>query len=386
MNLIRLSKIRAREVSARGALLLLGSLAGCSGFSSLSPSHTIPMRSMTQEPATRKANAMWRRSLMGMPFPSVGCFEASYPSLRWQRIACSKPSHLPDRLPWNTRYVQHAYVGDGNDYTLQTNSKISMATGSFPNVTGVESLHSPFGHDSYSLQLNSSFFPTAACKGMKYCAGWEQFVFLNVAGSEGALGMEEWLVQTNPYKAFRCPPNAGWWYEGDSCLHHSHTVVIPVPYQPIRNLRDLSLTGAATSSGDSVYLAVGSKVYGMKNYQKDGITDLAPNWKGAEFNIFGPGSDTMAQFNSGSTITVSLEAVTANKAAPIKCVAKSGTTGETNNLTLVSAPSNPQGLQDPSILFTESNAPGRGSASCDAVPEGRLDHPDNTSSELPLDL
>jgi hypothetical protein len=179
------------------------------------------------------------------------------------------------------------------------------------------------------------------------------------------LGLQDWLLP-KPGKAIKkCPPGAGWGsptYYG-ACTKFSPAV--PIPYERITNLREFMLAGAASPRALSIYLSVGSNVYGMADIESD-ATDLASNWKGAEFNIFGSCCAYRAVLNRGSTIRVRLETVTRDKAAPT-CVKGIGT-GETNNLSFIRAPSSPTKLLYPSILFTESNASGGGTASCDAVP------------------
>ncbi|HXM07749.1 MAG TPA: hypothetical protein VN936_09795, partial [Candidatus Acidoferrum sp.] len=103
--------------------------------------------------------------------------------------------------------------------------------------------------------------------------------------------------------------------------------------------------------------------YGMKNVQGDGITDLSQNWQGAEFNIIGNGGADQAKFNSGSSITVSLQVKDGVSAKPT-CPSDSGTTGETNNLFFVTAPAKPDKYQYPSIEFTMNSKAG-GKATCD---------------------
>ncbi len=374
-NLIRAPKLIAYAVAAAG-LLASGALAGCSG-SATSPSQTIPTAAITQQAAARTATAAWRDSLMRMALPGAGCFKASYPSTTWERIACSTPPNLLYPVPRSARHANATNIGDGNDYTANTSSVMSTAIGSFPTVTGVTSVTSTpnpafgndceCGKDSYTLQLNSSFFSTAACGSTKNCAGWEQFVYENPTGSsKGSLFIQDWLIPANLTGSIKCPRGAGWESADGGCVQNSPSSV-SIPNQTITNLAKLTETGTAASSGDSVYLAVGSTVYGLKNIQKDGITDLAANWKGAEFNVVGNAGGSVAVFNSGSKITVSLQTDTGNTTAPA-CEANSGTTGESANLSFVSAPSSPTELTYPSILFTESNASGGGSASCDAVP------------------
>jgi hypothetical protein len=314
--------------------------------------------------------AAWRKSLIQTQLPGAGCFEASYPSMAWVPMACSTPPDLLFPVPAGRKAFTDT-VGNGDDFTAEVSPNlISSSIGSFPSVTGVTSVKTGSGgvsgKNSYTLQLNSAFFSTSACGSEKNCAGWEQFVYENPPGSsKGSLFIQDWLVPANlttPLK--KCPSGHGWQYADGGCVQNSAQSV-NIPNQSVTNLGEITETGTAASSGDSVFLSSGSNMYGMK-VQSDGITDLAQHWSGSEFNIVGNAGGSKATFNSGATITVSVET---NDGATTKpdCPANSGTTGETNNLSFVAAPSNPPELEYPSILFTESNAGGGGSASCDKV-------------------
>jgi hypothetical protein len=375
VNGLRTPKFAA--VVAVAAFLISGSLAGCSGASSgMSSPQALPAAPAAQQGPERTADA-WRSSIEHGGLPGAGCFKASYPSMKWERIACATPPHLLYPVPRGSSRRAHATVGDGNDYTANTSTAISSAIGSFPKVTGVTSVKSTpnpaFGNDcecgnnSYTLQLNSSFFSSAACNGESNCDGWEQFVYENPTGSsKGSLFIQDWLIPANLTGSIKCPRGKGWESADGGCVQNSASSV-SIPNQSIANLAKLVETGDAASSGDSVFLAVGTTVYGLKNIQSDGITDLAANWKGAEFNVVGNAGGSIAEFNSGSTIEVGLQTDTGNTTAPT-CKADSGTTGESSNLSFVAAPSGPAEQTYPSILFTESNVSGGGTASCDAIP------------------
>jgi hypothetical protein len=310
----------------------------------------------------------WHSSLIQNRLPGAGCFKATYPSAEWMRIACSTPPRLWYPVPRRRRPgVRPSNVGDGNDFTADTNpSLISTALGAFPKVRGVKSVEtvdgSVDGLNSYTLQLNSYFFPTAACGSLANCDGWEQFVFENPPGTgAAALFIQDWLVPTKG--SFRsCPPNAGWEYVGIGCVQNS-PFGVSIPNVSITDLGEVIETGEAALSGDSIYLSVGKTEYGMLNVQGDGITDLAAHWMGAEFNVVGNAGGGTADFNPGSRITVSLQADTGLKKKPT-CPADTGTTGESNNLFFVPAPKTAPRLQYPSIEFTMSSKIA-GGASCD---------------------
>jgi hypothetical protein len=162
----------------------------------------------------------------------------------------------------------------------------------------------------------------------------------------------------------RLPPGKGWQLVGNlGCVQNS-PFSVNVPNVSITDLKHLIETGTAASSGDSIYFSVDGTEYGMQNVQGDGITDLAAHWMGAEFNVIGNAGGDVADFNSGSKITVSLQTDTGLRKKPT-CPANSGTTGESNNLFFVQAPARPAKLQYPSIEFTMSSS--SGTASCDTV-------------------
>jgi hypothetical protein len=316
----------------------------------------------------------WRTSLTRTPFPGEGCFKASFPSTTWLRVACSTPPNRRFPKPVGQGILPDN-VGDGHDFTAEVAPNIiSRSVGSFPAVTGVRNVRSvpnpkfggkQLGPNSYSLQLNSNLFTTASCAGLKHCVGWEQFIYWNPSKGAPYLDIQYWLVYTLRGAPFKyCPPNHDWAFVYGECVANSPQAVT-LPNQPIRNLANFSLTAKADLSGDSIYFSTRTDLYGTKVHGA-AITDLANGWHGAEFNVFGQGGLTIAKFNAGSTITVSLETDTGVRTAP-KCPGNTGTTGESNSLSFVRAPLNPSDLPFPSILFTESNAQGGGSASCDRL-------------------
>jgi hypothetical protein len=358
--------------------ILSGALSACSNSTqSLTPAGTVA-NPTSQSGANVATMELWHRSLARNPLPGSGCFQTTYPSTQWKRIACSTPPHLLYPVP-ASRLAREALaqnVGNGADFTANTSPNLmSTGIGAFPQVTGVtrvKSVENPLfgccgdnGVNSYTLQLNSYFFSTTACGNIQNCAGWEQFVYENPPGSSrGQLFIQDWLVPTGRSGLSGCPSGKGWQFADGGCVQNSPGSV-SVPNVSIKSLGEFTETGTASSSGDSIFLSVGSTEYGMKNIQGDGITDLSAHWEGAEFNVIGNAGGDIARFNKGSTIAVSLQTDTGKTTAPT-CPANSGTTGESNNLKFVPAPANPPELQNPSIEFTMSNA-GGGKASCDQV-------------------
>jgi hypothetical protein len=308
----------------------------------------------------------WHSALIANKLPSAGCYTASYPSTQWSRIACVTPPNVYFPVPRSQQPHLGQTVGDGNDFSIDTTPHIvSTATGAFPKVSGVKSVVSGGDQDSYTLQLNSNFFQTAQCGSLANCVGWSQFVFFNPGPSsnQGFLFIQDWLVATKSSFS-TCPPGKGWQNLGIGCVQNSPGSV-GMPILNVTDLASATVTGDADKSGDSIYMTVGKKAYGMKNIQGDGITDLSKHWEGSEFNIIGNGGGDEANFNTGSKITVSIEANDGVKTKPT-CPTQSGTTGETNNLFLVKAPAKVQKLQFPSIEFSMSSKQAK-TATCNAA-------------------
>jgi hypothetical protein len=317
--------------------------------------------------------ASWRNALVRTALPDAGCFKTTYPSVTWTRVPCSMVTH--GAFPPDPRRLVHpAQIGGaGGQVEAAVNSPASIeeAVGSFPSVTHVRSEHSvpagggkPFGPNTFSLQMNSQFFPTAACGANASCLGWEQFVFANGSSERqpSQLFIQDWLVATGT-STLTCP--RGWTQSKKSCVYNSK--VANVPNAPIATLGTLKLWGYAMAAGDSVFLAIGAKAYGVRNAQSDGTVDLAGNWSRVQFNVLGDGGGSVAVFNPGSSLTVQLEVATAHTRMTPLCVLTQSTTAESDTLDYSSIRATPQAAQFPSIVFGESNASNRGNAQCETL-------------------
>jgi hypothetical protein len=363
------------------SLMFAGALAGCAG--STAPYAPLPSFSSPNVSGTSAAKAVvrsWSRNMMQSPLPSAGCFRASYPAIAWSRVACVAAPDVSFPPPARGKRNPAIIGGNGNQYAINVLPLAMVgAIGTIEDVEGAKTITScppkdakgntcgshALGSNVYSLQLNSNNFSTAVCGKTIHCAGWEQFVYTNQPSyysGGGNLIIQDWLLSTGT-KSLKC--QAGWIASKPDCYRNAPYSIL-VPTVPIASLQDVALSGSATSSGDSVFLSDGFYVYGMKNAQDDGIMDLSDHWTAAQFNIIGNSSGNRAVLNQGTTITISVEAVTTYAVAP-RCGNDESTTAESNNLSFVTAPLSPQNRQYPSILFTESNKSG-GAPSCDALP------------------
>jgi len=298
--------------------------------------------------ADARARESWSASMAEKPLPAKGCFNASYPSQVWRKVACVA---APAR-----RFVPRSgpagfTVGDGNDYAAAAvGGLLSQSIGTFPTVKGVKSETGLDGANDYSLQLNSQFYTTAACDGAKnpsQCLGWQQFVYSSGGKAGTGYGfMQYWLINYGS----RCPKGTGvtWMsYSGD-CYANSNATTVPL--QVITQLKTLKITGKAVKNGvDTFILTTSSNAYSVTG--EDSVVYLAKSWNASEFNVIGDGDGSEAKFNSGSSITVKIALKDGLKTAP-DCESNAGTTGETNNLTLGSCTAN---TKSNSVEFIESN-------------------------------
>jgi hypothetical protein len=293
--------------------------------------------------AEARLTAVWRAAITGLDVPGQGCFTADYPSTVWKQVACTKapPGPFPPK-----HGPRGFVVGNGNDFSAETATPtISSAEGSFPSITGLTSETNEGASDTYTLQLNSSYYVAPVCNNAQVpseCRAWMQYVYSNNAPSEGAAFMEIWLINYGS----NCP--AGWGPYATDCYYNSNA--INVPNQALSALGDIRLSGTTVAGGnDTVKLTSSKKAYAVT--MPDSMIDLAGNWNTAEYNLFGDGGGTEAVFNTGTKIRVKTQLKDRSASAPT-CITD-GFTLESNNLGLNTCKS--VGGKHPYITFTESN-------------------------------
>lgn len=339
-------------------------------------SSAAPAASAHPTPLTTQA---WHSAMSNIAAPTKGCATAAYPTLAWQSVACATAPHtayLPrtggasaesakvSGAPTATTAAavrpEPDTVGNGVDFSAGVSGLLNGATGSFSTVSGVTSEDSLGVANAYSLQLNSSFFPSPVCAGHPVCQGWEQFIYATGAtAATSSIFIQFWLLN---YDA-ACP--TGWWTDAGSCFKNGPaTMVAP---QPISNLANLQLSGnvAGGSGSDVVSLSVGGAM--SSSATADSTLSLAAAWNKVEFMIGGNGGGSSADFNTGSTIVVQTVTHNGTTAAPT-CLSQ-GWTGETNNLTLSGTPTFAIGTS-PSIRSQQSNPPGTPKSCAAAVGQG----------------
>ena len=253
-----------------------------------------------------------------------------------------------------------ATVGNGNDWAIHSSGTIASVKGSFPSVSGVTSeSDSVEGDDVWSLQINTNRF---SCNTLftdnNPALCWEQFVFTQPScssvfcvPSDGNVFIEYWLI--GYFATYgTCPstdiPGDGgisdtndWRQDqatGNSCLvdtDHTDTNT-----EHITSLSQFSLKGEIGSGQDCVtFTSPLEQDSPWSRCEDDSVLGLSQSWTDVEFNVFGFANSSQASFNTGTSITVEVDAIQQGTNPQFTCPSPptgfKGWTGETNNLNRV---------------------------------------------------
>ncbi len=298
------------------------------------------------------------------PTPTTGCFVSTYPTTVWLPVACGSPLNVP------------ANVGNGVDWSAQagTGVPVGYANGLFTAITGLTSEQdSKRGTNYYSLQVNSNTYSATACPYGGHSTGytcWEQFIFQanGCTGCRGAAFIEYTL--RGYYTTYNScppggPPNSSVWTptppapNSKDCYSNS-SLNSQMPDEPPSNLIHLSLAGSAAAFGsanDQVTFcdSTTGQCYTFSNTKT--VLNLYQNWSIAEFNVFGYGDLSQANFNTpGVSMTINDNEEKSDGTVITPSCNLGGTTGETNNLNIVLSGAGVCGVSPSGILsFTESD-------------------------------
>ncbi|MGA2132486.1 MAG: Ig-like domain repeat protein [Bryobacteraceae bacterium] len=321
----------------------------------------------------QEARTAWRKSMSRTALPKKGCFQASYPSTEWREVPCKAPPSYP--LPGRGGKPKPNTVGGGgtNDISAQVSGLISTAEGTFLRITpGATETGNTYSGAScsvptatnvanaFTLQLNANTFTTSVCNSgvvgstPALCRGWQQFVYDNNAQQAY---MQYWLENYGTtgtaclagWGSFPSPSNAS---EVD-CYTNSSIGVGISGALTIADLTQTVLTATADSGGNDTLLLT-TPDGNLNAVGAASLLNLSQSWQDAEFNIFGDGCGSEANFGGGSTVVVKTSVDSGTSTAAPSCLSASFT-GETNNLTLVS-PCCPYGGASPNVQFMETNA------------------------------
>lgn len=297
----------------------------------------------------------WHKALANAPLAGPGCYRTEFPDTELRKVACVTPPAIP--FPPRRGPLPDT-VGNGYDYSARVTGNLISVTGSFPVAitTGesgftAQSPSTPVA-DAYSLQINSSFFKSSRCNGATNpanCLAWQQYVYSSK--SNASAFMQYWLINYGP----TCP--SGWASYSGSCFRNSPSVsVSPIP---ATSLGQTTFTGSVAKGGnDRLDLAAGATHYVVTS--PDSVVNLADNWTTAEFTLVGDCCGYAANFNAGTTLSVTTTTHNGQKTAPACLLV--GYTGETNNLNLLNTP--PLPTQAAPTLRSDQGSTPVGLASC----------------------
>jgi hypothetical protein len=132
---------------------------------------------------------------------------------------------------------------------------------------------------------------------------------------------------------------------------------MPLTAVTISNLGLMTVTGQATGGTDTAIIFNGSGTLNATN--SDSLLDLEASWNTAEFNVFGSGGGSQANFNANSTIDVEIAITDGTMNAPT--CSNQSFTAETNNLNLANVTGSPALVccaygGSPRVEFMETNA------------------------------
>lgn len=357
-------------VLSAGVTSVCSVLCATAASAQTAPSSNNPQSSARAnvEALTDQQKEEFRTKMLRKAPPGSGCFEAVPGNENWNPVQCLPAPKFP--APLARRTVTRLNVGDGMGDIAEVAGKISAVTGSFDSVTGVTAIYSPIGEDTtktvypntYMFQINSNQFSTkatSACSNVSTCNGWEQFIFSQRSDCGGPCVYIEYWIFNSPScpengalgKGCTCPPGTPFtpYYDptgktGSGCTFNTpatgNTPSNPFPPPAISDLGKLKFSAQANSNGmDVVTLQTADGRLHANSYAATTI-NLSQGWTGAEFNIFGDCCAYPVFLNTGSNLavrvdTTSTKAPTCFLSVPPNSVF-SGSTAETNNLSLVS--------------------------------------------------
>jgi hypothetical protein len=295
--------------------------------------------------------AQWKQAITQLQTPSQGCFHAAYPKVEWLKAKCTVAPKLR---------FQPGTVGNGDDWATESSGKLSQVQGEFQYVSPGISEAGPLNGggavlpNTYSLQINSQFFnDPPKCSGAETpsdCDGWEQFVYSSDGNS---LFIQYWLIGYDT----TCP--SGWNTYGGDCWTNGNSTTYVGGTIPVSEFDTLYFVGFATAGGnDTVELGTEANgeygVSAVATAESTNSLDLANYWNTAEFNVVGDAGGGQATFSAGSTLWPQILLVGDTSESAPSCVI-AGTTGETNNLSLVRTHYEPGSYNYPISIFRETD-------------------------------
>lgn len=288
--------------------------------------------------STQQSVSNWQSAMEDTSAPGQGCFRTTFPSTTWESVACETNATLPVTF---IPLVGNGAIGN-DEIAYIAGLAIGDTSAEFLSMIGfskeIDNLH---GSNYFSLQINTNTFTcnTTDTGGISADC-WEQFVYQNNPGSNQGMYYIEYALIGYYTTNGKCPssyPAGGstWQNIGGTC--YANTQIQATSLQQASNLTNLGLGGESdlsNSGQDSVIFCVSSTCYQYN--EVDTVLDLYnSNWTHSEWNVFGIGGQSEANFNTGVTLTP-IENIynPSNVKQNPSCQTIAGYTGETNNLWL----------------------------------------------------
>lgn len=268
----------------------------------------------------------WQQTMHKTSAPYVGCFESTYPSTTWTQVECSTPPTIP------------LTVGNGNDWVGASSGNLIGDISTGMSMSGFTSeSDSSYGSNYYSIQVNSQTFSTTIFNGNS-ATGWEQFVFINQPGSsQGQVYIQYWLIG---YKSTygSCPSTSpsgvgAWTAYGNDCYANSGSTITPL--ENPSGIANYSPGGTANNYNNGIdenIFCASTTCYTVS--VTDTVLSLYKHWTDSEVNVLGYCCGDTANFNSGTSIGISVDGLTGNGLGITFSCVNTGYTGEMNNLNL----------------------------------------------------
>lgn len=248
----------------------------------------------------------WKTLMLEAPLPDVGCFQATYPVIGWDAVACGTPEE---------EYLFNVGGGSPGPYAIRNPSGPTFTsvegtfrtsglttTNQFDN--GTRTTHGG-PKNWFSVQLNTNLYNTSKCStGLPGCLGFQQFIYENHGNGGGQILIQYWL---RDYGTGGCP--SGWGHPpapyNTACVKtnwgptvNSHTITI---------LDKVKLTGKISTNVFGQPVDVTALITNDQNISvtvAEASTGLNGQWTEADFNVYGHDGGTGAMFANGTSIEV----------------------------------------------------------------------------------
>jgi hypothetical protein len=289
------------------------------------------------------ATKTWQNEAMNSPVPGVGCYTATFPNLVWTETTCS-----------NRTSIQYATVGGNGGFDMigSTTSNMGKVDGNVASMSGYSSeydssLGPTNGANTYSIQLNSEVWSCVYGGHNTQC--WEQFVFQNYGHGGSAYVSISYMLGNNYGGLYGCP-SSSWGNVAGNCYYVPFTLSTSVESISTLASQPIQLQGTANyhvnSGYDVVTMCDSFQCWSVTNYDNavfagsGNVYSLYNNWNAFEWNVFGVCCSDGALFNTGPSPSLSINVGSvvdsSGNALTTSCTSAPTTTGEYNNLNLVS--------------------------------------------------